>query len=120
MTRGLDDCLFIFPKSKFQAIAEEIDRQGIELGDARAWARYFLGMAADAESDKQGRILLPQNLRDFAGLDGEVVVVGVVSRVEVWNPERHKQANAKIESDVNAVAERMGQIMKRAAGKADT
>ncbi|HEX9077513.1 MAG TPA: division/cell wall cluster transcriptional repressor MraZ [Anaerolineae bacterium] len=120
VTRGLDDCLFIFPKSKFQAIAEEIDRQGIELGDARSWARYFLGMAADAESDKQGRILLPQNLRDFAGLDGEVVVVGVVSRVEVWSPERHKQANAKIESDVSAVAERMGQIMKRAAGKADT
>jgi DNA-binding transcriptional regulator/RsmH inhibitor MraZ len=48
-----------------------------------------------------------------------VVVVGVVSRVEVWSPERYKQANAKIESDVNAVAERMGQIVKRAAGKAD-
>jgi MraZ protein len=117
VTRGLDDCLFIFPRTKFEAIATEIDQQGIELSDARAWARYFLGMAADAESDKQGRILLPQNLRDFAKLNGEVVVVGVVSRIEVWNPERHKQANAQIESDVSAVAERMGQVMKRAATK---
>src|SRR5512140_1356671 len=110
VTRGLDDCLFIFPKAKFEAIAAEIDEQGIELGDARAWARYFLGMAADAESDKQGRVLLPQNLRDYAHLDGEVVVVGVASRIEVWHPERYEQANAKIEADVSAVAERMGQI----------
>src|SRR5512142_3110141 len=104
VTRGLDECLFIFPKAKFEAIAAEIDEQGIALADARAWARYFLGMAADAETDKQGRVLLPQNLRDFAGLDGEVIVIGVVSRVEVWQPERYKQANTKIESDVHAVA----------------
>lgn len=117
VTRGLDDCLFIFPKAKFEAIAAEIDLQGIESSDARAWARYFLGMAADAETDKQGRILLPQNLRDFAGLDGEVVVVGVVSRIEVWLPERYKETNARIESNVSAVAERMGQVMRRAAVK---
>ncbi len=120
VTRGLDDCLFIFPKSKFESIAAEMDEQGIELGDVRAWTRYFLGMAVDAESDKQGRILIPQNLRDFAKLDGEVVVVGVVSRIEVWNPERHHDTNAKIESDVNAVAERMGQIMKRAAARSNS
>ncbi|MBI4786602.1 MAG: division/cell wall cluster transcriptional repressor MraZ [Chloroflexi bacterium] len=119
VTRGMDDCLFIFPKPKFEAIAVEIDEQGIVLADMRAWSRYFLGMAADAESDKQGRILIPQNLRDFAKLDGEVVVVGVVSRIEVWNPARHKETNAKIESDVVAVAERLGQVMKRAAAKAD-
>jgi MraZ protein len=115
VTRGLDDCLFIFQKAKFEAVAAELDEQGIELRDARDWTRYFLGMAVDAESDKQGRILIPQNLRDFAKLDGEVVVVGVVSRIEVWNPEKHRAANAKIESDVSAVAERMGQVMKSAA-----
>lgn len=115
VTRGLDDCLFVFPKEKFEAIAREMDLQGIELADARSWARYFLGMAADAETDKQGRVLIPQNLRDFAHLDGEVVVVGVVSRIEVWSPERYKKANARTEQDVAAVAERMGQIMKRAA-----
>jgi MraZ protein len=119
VTRGLDDCLFIFPKAKFESVAAEIDRQGMERADARAWARYFLGMAVDAETDKQGRILIPQNLRDYAKLDGEVVVSGVVSRIEVWNPERHAAANAKIESDVNAVAERMSQVMQRAAARTD-
>ena len=115
VTRGVDDCLFIFPKTKFEEIAREIDLQGIERADSRAWSRYFLGMAADAESDKQGRILIPQNLRDLAKLDGEVVVVGVASRIEVWSPDRHKETNAKIESNVEALAERVAQVMKRAA-----
>ena len=77
VTRGLDDCLFIFPKPKFDTIAAEIDQQGIELSDVREWARYFFGLATDAETDKQGRVIIPQNLRDFAGLDGEAIVVGV-------------------------------------------
>jgi MraZ protein len=115
VTRGLDNCLFIFPQTKFQAIAAEIDAQGVELGDARTWARYFLGLAIDAEVDRQGRILIPQNLRDFAGLDGDVIVVGVASRIEVWNPHKHREANQRIESDAATVAERMGQIMRRVA-----
>ncbi len=118
VTRGLDCCLFLFPKDRFQSMAQEIDEQGITLADARAWARYILGNAADAEPDKQGRVLIPQNLRDYAGLSGEVTVLGVMSRIEVWNPERYKQANDRIEADANAVAERMGQMMLRAA--ADT
>lgn len=115
VTRGLDDCLFIFPKAKFEAIADEIDRQGIELGDARVWARYFFGMAADTETDKQGRVLIPQNLRDFAQLNGEVVVVGVASRIEVWCPDKYRGTNAKIESDASATAERLGQILRAVA-----
>ncbi len=118
VTRGLDSCLFIFPKDKFQAMAREIDEQGITLADARAWARYILGNAADIEPDKAGRVLIPQNLRDFAGLDGEVTVLGVVSRIEVWNPQRYKQANEHLEADATAIAERMGQMMQRAAAGA--
>ncbi len=114
VTRGLDNCLFIFPTAKFRAMALEIDAQGIALKDARAWARYFLGNAADVEPDKQGRVLIPQTLRDFAGLDGEVVVVGVMSRIEVWNPQRHKEASERIEADATAVAERMGQLVQPA------
>ncbi len=118
VTRGLDSCLFIFPKDKFQAMAREIDQQGITLADARAWARYILGNAADIEPDKAGRVLIPQNLRDFAGLDGEVTVLGVVSRIEVWDPQRYKQANDHLEADAAAVAERMGQMMQRASASA--
>jgi MraZ protein len=116
VTRGLDDCLFVFPKSKFEAIAAEIDQQRIEIGDVRAWARYFFGMAADAEIDRQGRVLIPQNLREFAQLKGEVIVVGVASRIEVWNPECYHGTSARIESDAPAVAERLGQILRAVSG----
>ncbi len=116
VTRGLDDCLFVFPKAKFEAIASEIDQQRIELGDVRSWARYFFGKAADAEIDRQGRILIPQNLREFAQLKGEVIVVGVASRIEVWDPECYQGTSARIESDSSAVAERFAQFLHAVSG----
>jgi len=118
VTRGMDKCLFILARSKFEGIVNEIDEQGLERSDARGWARHFTGMAADVEPDKQGRIIIPPNLRDFAGLDGDVVVVGVISRIEVWEPKRHHEAEEKIESDVDNVAERMGAMMRGINGKA--
>ncbi len=117
VTRGLDGCLFIFPKDKFEAMALETDAQGIALADARAWSRYLLGHAADVEPDKQGRVLIPQDLRSFAGINGEVVVMGVMSRLEVWNPQRYKEANEHLEADANAVAERMGHTMQQASSR---
>jgi MraZ protein len=117
VTRGLDDCLFVFPQPKFEKIAAEIDDAGIEIADARAWARYLAGKAELLEVDKQGRILIPEDLRKFANLDGHVVVLGVVSRIEIWNPEKFNENNQAIESNATVVAERMGQLMRRAAGK---
>ncbi len=117
VTRGVDKCLYILPRSRFEAMAKEIDEQGLERADARAWSRHFTGKATDVEADKQGRIVIPQNLREFAGLDGDVTVVGVVSRIEVWDPKRHMDAEEKIESDVENVAERIGAMMRGADGK---
>lgn len=115
VTRGVDECLFILPLPKFQAIAQLIDAQGLESADAREWSRYFFGMAEQAEIDKQGRILIPQQLRAFASLDGDVVVIGAYSRIEVWNPDKHRENNSKTESDAPAVAERMNAMMRAAA-----
>ena len=115
VTRGLDECLFVFPQSKFESIAAEIDQTGIEFADARAWARYLAGMAEQIEVDKQGRILIPDNLRQFAKLNGEVVVLGVVSRIEIWSPAKYQANNESVESNAIVVAERMGQVMRRAA-----
>jgi MraZ protein len=117
VTRGLDDCLFVFPQTKFESIAAEIDQAGIELSDAREWARYIAGMAEQVEVDKQGRILIPENLRQFAHLNGDAVVLGVVSRIEIWKPEKYQERNQAIESNASVVAERMGQMMMRAAMK---
>jgi MraZ protein len=118
ITRGADKCLYILPRVKFESIAGEIDGQGMERADARAWSRHIAGMATDADPDKQGRVIIPTNLREFAGLDNDVVVVGVLSRIEVWDPRRYKEAEDKVQADVENVAERIGAMM-RGAGKSD-
>jgi MraZ protein len=115
ITRGFDKCLFIFPQSKYERMSHEIGEQGMALADVRSFARHLSAMAEQAEPDKQGRIIIPQNLREFAGLNGEVVVIGVVNRLEVWNPEKYKEINKQVEANADAVAERYGQIMKNAA-----
>ena len=115
VTRGLEQCLFIFPQTKFQEIAGDIDRQGILLPEARAWARYFSGESESAEVDGQGRILISQKLRNYAGLNGNVVVVGLLSRIEVWSPAKYQTINQQVESDAATVSEKMGQLMLRMA-----
>jgi MraZ protein len=115
ITRGFDKCLFIFPQAKFETMAREIEEQGMALADVRSFARHLSAMAELAEPDKQGRIIIPQNLREFAGLNGEVVVIGVVNRLEVWNPKQYKELNEQVEASADMVAERYGQIMRKAA-----
>ncbi len=119
VTRGLEECLFIFPQTKFQEIATEIDRQGILLPEARAWARYISGESEAAEVDGQGRILISQKLRNYAGLNGNVVVVGLLSRIEVWSPAKYQAINQQVESDAATVSEKMGQLMLRMAAPAE-
>ncbi len=115
ITRGLDKCLFIFPKPTYELIAHQIDAQGLALADVRAFARHLAAMAEMAEPDKQGRIIIPQNLREFAGLNGDAVVIGVINRLEVWNPATYKEHNLRIESDADGVAERYGQLIQNAS-----
>ncbi len=115
ITRGLDKCLFIFAQARFELIAREIDEQGFSLADVRAFARHISAMAEMAEPDKQGRIIIPQNLREFAGLNGDAIVIGVFNHLEVWNPQNYKEHNARIEADADSVAERYGQMIQRAS-----
>ncbi len=97
VTRGLDGCLFIFTLSQFKVIAERAANFPLTHAEGREFARMLFSGAADVEVDRVGRILLPQVLRDFAGLDKEVVVVGVNTRIEVWNPGAWKQRREKFE-----------------------
>jgi MraZ protein len=119
VTRGLDKCLFILPESKFEHIAREIEAQGVAKADVRGFSRLVAAMAEIVEPDKQGRIIIPQNLREFAGLDGNVVVIGVLNHLEVWNPDAYKEVNAKVEADAEAVAERYDQIIRSASAKSN-
>ena len=85
VTLGLDNCLFVFPQEEFDRLKAKLDAVSITNKDARRFARFFFARACECEMDKQGRIILPNNLREYAGLVKDVTVVGVSNRVEIWN-----------------------------------
>ncbi len=117
VTRGLDPCLFVFPATKFEAIAGQVDQLGFNKADARQLSRFLSAKAIDDAPDKQGRIIIPPALREFAGLNGDALIVGAFGRIEIWNPQRYNEANAQLESDAGAISERMGDVLHRAMFK---
>lgn len=86
VTKGLDGCLFVYSQEEWSRLEERIKAK--PLAEARQLSRYFFANACEVEADKQGRILLPQNLRDHAGLEKEVVVIGASSHAEIWDKAR--------------------------------
>lgn len=87
VTKGLDKCLFIFPMNQWTVMVDKLKALPVTDPNARAFVRFFFSGAAECEVDKQGRILLPANLRDYASLDKDVALVGVSTRVEIWSKE---------------------------------
>lgn len=87
MTRGLDHCLFVYPPLEWEKIEGKLKALPFTRADARAFTRFFFSGAVECEVDKQGRVLVPQNLREYARLQKEAVVIGVSNRVEIWSRE---------------------------------
>lgn len=85
VTRGLDQCLFVYPMAEWSKIEGKLKALPFTKGDARAFTRMFFSGAIEVELDKQGRVLIPQNLRDYARVEREVRIIGVSNRVEVWS-----------------------------------
>ena len=85
VTKGLDGCLFVYPNDEWTRFEEKLKSLPLTNKNARQFTRFFLAGAAACEVDKQGRILLPQVLREFASLEKDVVLVGVASRIEIWS-----------------------------------
>ncbi len=113
ITRGLDGCLFLLSANRFQTIAQDIASLGLIRSDARALSRYLFSDATDNELDRQGRISLSPSLLEFAGIEQEVTVVGANNRIEIWNPQRYAEEDAKITTRVSAISERIGDILPR-------
>ncbi|MBO4846968.1 MAG: division/cell wall cluster transcriptional repressor MraZ [Lachnospiraceae bacterium] len=105
ITKGLDGCLFVYDEQEWKAFEEKLKTLPITNKEARAFVRFFLAGAADVETDKQGRILIPGVLRDHAKLIKDVVLVGVGSRVEIWSKECWD--NTAQYDDVDEIAEHM-------------
>jgi len=99
LTKGPDGCLCIYPSEEWERVANEARERSRQGPRERQAARAFFAGATEADPDKQGRVALPQNLREFARLDRDVVVAGVFSRIEIWDREHWRTRNS--EGDVS-------------------
>ena len=105
VTKGLDGCLFAFSIQEWTNFEQKLRTLPISNKDARAFSRFFFAGAIDCEIDKQGRFLISSNLREFAGLEKDVVIVGMDSRIEIWSKEKWQKCDEDISAD--EIAERM-------------
>lgn len=103
VTKGLDGCLFVYAKSDWDILEEKIKGLPLSNANARKFSRFFLGGATNCDVDKQGRILIPANLRGFAGLEKDAVLVGVGNRIEIWDKETWNETN--VYDDMEEIAE---------------
>jgi len=110
VTKGLDGCLFVYDNNEWTAFEEQLKALPLNKKDNRMFVRHFLAGAAEVEVDKQGRILLPAKLREFASLDKDVVLVGAASHIEIWSQERWMQLEEDEDESMEAVAERMADL----------
>ena len=104
VTRGLDGCLWAFSRSEWEILAEKISSLPTTNQAARNFARLMFSNASDSIPDRQGRVLIPQSLRDYAGIDNETILIGVMNRVEIWNPAKWSEVAVKVEEDQEAIA----------------
>ena len=105
LTKGLDGCLFAFSQTEWNNFEEKLKSLPLSDKNARNFVRFFLSGATECEIDKQGRFLIPSNLRISAGLVKETVVIGVGTRLEIWNKETWEKCDENISAD--EIAENM-------------
>ena len=110
VTRGLDKCLFVFNAKDWEALAQKLIALPLAQANSRAFSRLMLAGAADCELDGQGRILLPEYLRKYAGLKKETTVAGLYNRIEIWDAEIWSAYKEKTESSSDEIAEKMGEL----------
>ncbi len=110
LTRGLDDCLFLFAQKEWDILAAKLVALPIAQADSRAFVRLMLSGACDVEIDSQGRILIPDYLRAYAGLSKQAIVAGLYNRAEIWDSARWLDYKKKTESQSQHIAERLGEL----------
>lgn len=108
ITKGVDGCLYGYSDEEWKRIEEKFRQVNLTTKDARKFMRFFFAGAASCEVDKQGRILIPSVLREFAGLEKEVVLVGVLSKIEIWDKERYEDAS--VYGDMDEIVEHMAEL----------
>lgn len=107
VTKGLDKCLFAYSKSEWRNFEEKLKTLPLTNKNARDFVRFFLSGAIECEIDKQGRFLIPSNLRSYANIDKEIVIIGVGNRVEIWNRESWTSYSSEENISADEIAENM-------------
>lgn len=107
VTKGLDACLFVYPKEEWLKMTEKLAQLPVASSSARSFSRMLLSGAMEVEIDKQGRALLPAYLRDYAGIEGDVVATGVLNRVELWDKLAWSDYRKNSESNASDNAENL-------------
>lgn len=97
ITKGLDNCLFVYPFAEWKVLEERIKE--LPLSQSRDLQRFFFSGACEAEIDKQGRVVIPLNLREYAGISRDVVISGASFRAEIWNKENYEKQSLALTSD---------------------
>jgi MraZ protein len=110
VTRGIDNCLFVFAPAEWEALANKLVALPLAQANSRAFVRLMMAGATDVELDNQGRILLPDYLRKYAGLKKEVVVAGLYNRIEIWDEASWTAYKTKTESSSESIAEQLGEL----------
>ena len=110
MTRGLDNCLFVYSLKNWEKVASKLNELSFAQADTRGFNRFILSGAVEVDTDSAGRILIPDHQKEFAGLGKTVVFAGVSDRVEVWDSGKWKTYKAHIEKQADSMAETLGKI----------
>ena len=110
VTKGLDDCLFLFSKTEWQKLADKLAALPIAKANTRAFARLMLAGAMEAEIDKQGRMLIPDYLRKYASIKKKVVITGLYNRLEIWDEIKWNKYKQGTETKSGDIAEALGEL----------
>lgn len=110
ITRGLDNCLFVYSVKEWERISEKLGGLSMGQADQRGFNRFLLSGAVETDVDSVGRILIPDFLKDFAKLGSNVVVAGVNDRIEVWNETAWDEYKKRIEKQADQMAEKLGDL----------
>ena len=110
VTKGLDNCLFLYPKSEWQKLAKKLVNLPINKANTRAFSRLMLAGAMDVDVDKQGRVILPDYLRKYADLSKKSIIAGLYNRLEIWNEAAWEKYKNSTEKDSGDIAEALGEL----------
>jgi len=110
ITKGLDNCLFVYTIKDWEEQAKKLSKLPFSQADARGFARIMLAGAMEVSLDKLGRIVVPDYLKEYAGLNKKAVIAGLYNRIEVWNESKWKLYKQKTEKSAGDIAERLKEL----------